>query len=101
VLQHGDQLKAALVKNANSPDARGLTAQVTRVAGDPGNPNVAKTTFTLVSGGKPLLPGATGYAVKEGGTWKVAATTFCQLLSLQQAAPAQCHDASITAFPSA
>jgi hypothetical protein len=101
VLQHGDQLKAALAKNATSPEARGLTVQVTRVVADPSNPNVAKTTFTLLSGGKAVLPGTPGYAVKEGGTWKVAATTFCQLLSLQQAAPAQCHDASITAFPSA
>lgn len=100
VLQHGDQLRAALAANAKSPQARGLTVQVTEVVRDPGNPNVARTTFTLLSGGAPVLPGTAGYAVKEDGSWKVAATTFCQLLSLQQAAPAQCHDASITAFPS-
>jgi hypothetical protein len=100
VLQHGDQLRAALAANAKSPQARGLTVQVTKVVRDPSNPNVARTTFTLLSGGAPVLPGTAGYAVKEKGRWKVAATTFCQLLSLQQAAPAQCHDASITAFPS-
>jgi hypothetical protein len=37
--------------------------------------------------------------VKEGGKWKVSAGTFCQLLTLQNAAPKQCSDSSITAFP--
>jgi hypothetical protein len=53
----------------------------------------------VYSNGKPALPGASGLAVRQGGKWKVAAQTFCQLLTLQGDAPHACNDPKITAVP--
>ncbi len=96
-LQHGSAFAHVLSQQAGSAQAKSLRAQVTAITAR--RAHVAATTFTLSSGGNPLLPGAHGYAVQEGGRWKVSAATFCQLLTLQAAAPAQCSDASITALP--
>ena len=97
-LQHGATFARVLAQQAGSAQARTLSARVTAATGR--SPHVAAVTFTLSSGGAALLPNASGYAVDEAGRWKVAATTFCQLLTLQNAAPKQCNDASITALPS-
>jgi hypothetical protein len=42
----------------------------------------AKVTFDLLVNGKPALPGYTGYAVLDGGVWKVSQVTNCTLISL-------------------
>jgi hypothetical protein len=101
LLQNGARLHASLVAQAKSPQAKSLSAKVTKVARAPGNANpaVAQATFTLLANGKPLLPGTSGYAVKVNSTWLVSAGTFCQLLQLQNSAPPQCHDSAFTAFP--
>ena len=101
LLQNGAKLHATLVAQAKSPQAKTLSAKVTKVTRVPGNsnPDVAQAIFTLLASGKPLLPGTSGYAVKVNGTWLVAAGTFCQLLQLQNSAPPQCHDSAFTAFP--
>ena len=63
---------------------------------------VAKVTFTVTIDGSPMLPNAPGYAVQDGGTWKIAATTFCQLVTLENinTVPKGCTDPAQTAFPS-
>jgi hypothetical protein len=61
---------------------------------------VAVATFNLMSAGQTVLTNTPGYAVKDAGKWKVAAGTYCGLLKLQNSAPKQCDDATITAFPS-
>lgn len=96
-LQHGATFAGVLAQQAGSSQAKTLSARVTAVR--PKTSHVAAVTFTLSSGGAALLPNASGYAVDEAGRWKVAAATFCQLLKLQNAAPKQCNDASITALP--
>ena len=48
---------------------------------------------------EPLLPDADGYAVRINGSWKVAATTFCSLLTLQGDSAPACKDPSVTALP--
>jgi hypothetical protein len=97
VLQHGSVFRATLKTQAASPTAQGLSATVSKVQSQ--QPNVALVTFTLLSAGKAVLPDTPGYAVKEGGKWKVAAGSFCGLLKLQNSAPKECDDSTITAFP--
>lgn len=95
-LQHGAAFHQTLVEQGKSSLADKSTATVSsvRVAG-----NVAYVTFTISENGQPLLSNTPGYAVRENGTWKVAAKTFCSLLTLQGSAPAACSDPSITALP--
>lgn len=101
LLQHGAQVEATLAEQARSPQAKGISVQVTKVARDPSrpSPDVASVTFTVLSDKHALLPGVAGLAVREDGRWKVAAATFCQLLTLQGAAPKQCQDKAFTALP--
>lgn len=97
-LQHGPTFAATLDEAAKSSQAQGIAATVSAV--NLVRPDVAYVTFTLSQKGSALLTDSPGYAVRENGTWKVAAQTFCNLLQLQNAAPPACKDASITALPS-
>jgi hypothetical protein len=97
-LQHGPAFAATLDEAAKSSQAQGIGATVSAV--NLVRADVAYVTFTLTNGGSALLTDSPGYAVRENGTWKVAAQTFCNLLQLQNLAPATCKDASITALPS-
>lgn len=97
LLQHGRAFRAALVAAGNTSQAQGAGAEVTAVKQV--SPDLARVTFAIKSGGTVLLPNTHGYAVREHGTWKVAARTFCALLSLQGKAPSACNDRSITALP--
>jgi hypothetical protein len=96
VLQHGPTFRSTLAKESKSPNAVNITAKVSKV--DVINKNLAKATFTIYSGKTTLLPNSTGYAVREHGHWKVAAQTFCQLLTLEGTAPPACKDKSITSL---
>jgi hypothetical protein len=98
VLQHGPKFRKTLAAESNSPSAKGITAKVSKIAlqGD----DLAQVTFTLMTGSSPLLPDVPGYAVREAGKWKVAAQTFCRLLTLEGTAPSFCKNKSIIALPS-
>ncbi len=97
VLQHGATFRKTLIAESNSPSAKGITAKVSAIKSQ--SANVAAVTFSLFSLGNSLLPDISGYAVREGGKWKVAAQTFCNLLTLENTAPPACKDESITALP--
>jgi hypothetical protein len=97
VLQHGPTFRKTLDAESNSPAAKDITAIVSKVKLQ--SANVAVVTFTIKSGAQDLLPNTHGYAVREGGKWKVAAQTFCSLLTLEGTAPPACKDSSITALP--
>lgn len=96
VLQHGPTFRATLISESKSPSAVDITAKVSAVRLV--SNDVAKVTFTLYSGKNTLLPDTHGYAVRERGSWKVAAQTFCALLTLEGTAPPACKDKSITAL---
>jgi hypothetical protein len=96
VLQHGSAFHTVLVKEANSPDSDNVKIVVTAVRLL--SPDTALVTYTLHAAGV-ALPGSHGYAVREDGSWKVAARTFCELLDIRGDAPAACKDSSITALP--
>jgi hypothetical protein len=97
LLQHGPVFRSSLIKESNSPNAKNITAKVSdvKIVGK----KLAKVTFTIYSGKPTLLPDSHGYAVVEKGRWKVAAQTYCQLLTLEGSAPTACKDKSFTALP--
>lgn len=95
-LQHGEAFKATLEEQAKgqySKDSGVKVGDITMTG------QIANVTFTITSKGAPLLANIKGFAVQEGGTWKVAAMTFCMLLKLQGNPPSVCSDSSITALP--
>ena len=98
VLQHGDTFCPALLAvNNTSYGKQKTSATVASVRVT--KPNVAEVKFTIRVAGQVVLPNAKGYAVRDGGEWKVAAQTFCQLLTLEGTAPKECKDKSMTALP--
>jgi hypothetical protein len=98
-LQHGAKFRAAVVRESKSNYSKQrTTATVSAVRLQ--NPNIADVTFSIKVGGQTMLPNTHGFAVREDGKWKVAAQTFCNLLTLEGTAPATCKNASLTALPS-
>ncbi|MEO6885991.1 MAG: hypothetical protein ABI232_06860 [Jatrophihabitantaceae bacterium] len=97
LLQNGAQFKATIESQAKSSLAQGASAAVTSVTLQ--SPNTAKVVFTLSINGSPILPNTAGYAIRENGTWKVAGTTFCGLLAMQNSAPPVCNTAATTTLP--
>lgn len=96
-LQHGSAFGKVLEQQAQGGQAQHATAKVSSVLVT--SADVVTVTFTISSGGKALLPDVSGFAVRENGTWLVAATTFCRLLKLQGQQVDACADPSITALP--
>ena len=81
VLQDGPAFAADIDALSKSPLTKGLSVSVTGVSLL--SATEAKVTFSLLMAGKVLLSGQSGYALLQGGTWKVAADTLCGLLALQ------------------
>ncbi|HKC27174.1 MAG TPA: hypothetical protein VKB75_04105 [Jatrophihabitans sp.] len=96
-LQHGSVFRSAVDQEGNTQVAQGVTAKVTATHAQ--SADVAAVTFSLLSAGRPLLADTHGYAVLEGGKWKVAAQTFCSLLTLNGNPPKACSNPAITALP--
>ncbi|MGW6421582.1 hypothetical protein ACWF82_02810 [Nocardia sp. NPDC055053] len=88
LVQSGDAFLAILQAQAQNPQSSGtsVTVSTVKVTGA----GTADVGYTLLMGGNPVLPDQTGQAVKEGGTWKVAATTFCALLAIQGGTSTAC-----------
>jgi hypothetical protein len=95
-LQHGSAFQAALAAEAQSSYAQKSSATVTSVSLV--SPDVANVAFTINAAGIKLP--TQGKAVRENGTWKVAAQTFCNLLGMEGHAPPQCKDSALVSLPS-
>jgi hypothetical protein len=95
-LQHGAAFHQTLVEQGKTSYSQTSGVKVTAI-GLRGP--VADVTFTITGNGAALLSDVKGFAVREGGRWKVAATTFCLLLKLEGKPPSACSDPSITALP--
>jgi hypothetical protein len=80
VLENGERM--APVLQAFSGDARGgqVQAKVTKVEFT--SPTEATVTYDLTLKGATALPGASGTAVEQDGTWKVSAKTLCALVTM-------------------
>ena len=94
-LQHGAAFRTTLEAEAKSSYAQKSSATVAAITLI--SPSVADVSFTIHS--TISLP-SKGKAVREDGTWKVAAQTFCDLLTLERTAPAACKDPAVVGLPS-
>ena len=87
LLQNGSKFSAVLAGQASSPQGKETAAQVTAVTV---NGSTASVTWSLLLSNIPMLKGQQGKAVLTNGTWQVAYSSFCGLLSLQPPVPAAC-----------
>ncbi len=81
LVEKGDVFAPVLQAQASNPQAQGTSATVSSVTLT--DPTHAAVTYTILMGGNPVLPNQNGQAVQDGGQWKVASATFCQLMTLQ------------------
>lgn len=88
VLENGKAFAATINAQADSPMSKSTTATVSGVAST--GTDHADVTYTILMGGKPALANQQGSAIYQDGTWKVTATTFCALLTLQGNPPPIC-----------
>jgi hypothetical protein len=98
LIQNGPAFSQAMVQQAKSPFAKAASVKVVKVTVT--SAKRATVVYTILLSGSPVLSNQTGYAVNEGGKWKVAGQTFCDLLALEISAPAVCTMPSATALPS-
>ncbi|MVU81961.1 hypothetical protein GPX89_32575 [Nocardia sp. ET3-3] len=96
VLENGQAFADTIRGQADSPLAKGTKADVSSVK--PADADHADVVFTVSLNGTPALVDQQGSAVRVTGAWKVAAATFCALLSLetQGKPPAPCAAGSVT-----
>jgi hypothetical protein len=83
LLQNGQQFAAAVRAQAKTSLGSLLlevSAKVSSVRLHP--PGSASVTYTILLSGRPLEKNLQGAAVYTGGSWKVAVTTFCDLVRL-------------------
>ncbi len=81
LLQNGQMFASVLEAQAQSPLAKGSTAQVTSVTME--GTDKATVNYSILIGGTPALADQTGTAVLTNGQWQVADASFCSLLSLE------------------
>jgi len=94
LLQNGSTFAAVIGTFLKLPLAAGIAAKVTKVAVT--SSTMAAVTYDIVSSsGSSLLPGQTGTAVYQDGTWKVGDASLCGLLKLIPggSVPSACNSA--------
>ena len=87
LLQNGSKFSAVMAGEASSSQAKETAAQVTAVTV---TGSTASVTWNLLLSGFPVVKAQKGQAVLTNGTWQVADSSFCGLLSLQPPVPAAC-----------
>lgn len=97
LLQDGQQFKSVITSQSGSSLAALATAKVTHVTVT--SPTQAAVTYTILVSGTPELKNQKGTAVLQNGTWKVGVTSFCGLLTIENAGktsglPAACKAAT-------
>ncbi|MFF4353915.1 hypothetical protein [Streptomyces sp. NPDC001530] len=80
VLENGDQM--AKVLESFNGDQRGQQVQAKVEKVEFTSPTDANVTYSLTLKGATALPGASGTAVEQDGTWKVSVKTLCALVQL-------------------
>ena len=98
LLENGPAFAGAIKAQSDSPMAKSASAKVTNVASI--DSDHADVTFDVLFNGQPALSGQSGAAINIDNTWKVTASTFCALLTLEGAAPPACG-APATTVPGA
>jgi len=82
IVENYDALKPILDEQKTNPQAQMIKAAVKDVTLQ-GDTN-ATVTYDIVNTqtNEPLLPNASGQAIKQDGHWKVSQQTFCSLIKL-------------------
>ncbi len=97
LLQDGPEFATVIKSQSGSGLAALATAKVTNVTVN--SPTQATVDYEILVSGTPELKNQTGTAVYEDGTWKVGVTSFCGLLTIENAGktsglPAACKSAT-------
>jgi hypothetical protein len=71
----------ALAAQAKLPEASFATVRVSNVTLI--SLAKAKVTYSILTNGSPVLANQSGVAIYASGRWRVALTSFCQLLALE------------------
>lgn len=87
LLQNGPQFKSVIQGFLANPLASGVSATVSKVTLQ--GADKAKVVYSVKIAGA-SLGNQTGYAVLQGGKWKVADATLCKLVSLAGSTPSAC-----------
>jgi hypothetical protein len=98
LLQDGAEFRDTLVSESKTSYAKQASVTVSKVTVT--SANRASVVFSVLLNNSPVLPNQPGYAVRDGGHWKVAGATFCGLLTAQGNPPAACKKAVATTLPS-
>lgn len=80
VLENGDRMTKVL--QGFNGDKRGQQVQAKVEKVEFTSPTDANVTYSLTLKGATALPGASGTAVEQDGTWKVSVKTLCALVQL-------------------
>jgi hypothetical protein len=91
LLERGPEFVPVMRQQAAGPLAKSSGVKVTRVVRS--TENSAAVTFTVLLDGKPVLADRSGGALLDDGRWKISASTYCALLSLQQLTAPPCKGA--------
>jgi len=94
LLQNGPAFRKTLKTQAKTEFAKATTVTVSTVTMN--THFMATVVYSILLSGKPVLVNTIGSAVQENGTWKVAAATFCGLLTTQGPPPKVCATDSRT-----
>lgn len=97
LLQDGEAFRPTLVAQSKTTFAKEASVTVSKVTVT--SPSRATVVFSIFLNKSPVLPNQTGYAIREGGTWKVAGVTFCGLLAAQGSPPPVCAQPAATSLP--
>ena len=97
MLQDGAAFQPSLEALSKTDYAKTVSLAITKVTVT--SPKQATVTFDVLLSGSPVVRNQQGYAVNEGGTWKVAGATFCGLLAAQGPVPAVCKTSTATSLP--
>jgi len=97
LLQDGPEFASVIKSQSGSSLAALATAKVTNVTVN--SPTQATVKYDILLGGTPELRNQTGMAVLQSGTWKVGVSSFCGLLTIENAGktsglPAACKTAA-------
>ena len=87
LMENGAKFKAVIQQFLGNPLAKGVSATVSSVTLQ--GANKAKVVYSVKVAGV-SLPNETGYAVRQGGKWKVADSTLCGLVALTGTTPSAC-----------
>jgi hypothetical protein len=82
IIENYNGLKPILDAQTNNPQAKNIKAAVKDVTLQGDNKATVRYDIVNAQTNDPLLPNASGQAVKLNGTWKVSQQTFCQLIKL-------------------